>query len=54
MSDTTERRIDVAVLGATGTVGARLLAMLEGHPWFRVREVAASDASAGRALGEAV
>lgn len=45
-------RIPVAVLGATGMVGERLLSLLEAHPWFRVVEVAASDRSAGAELGE--
>jgi aspartate-semialdehyde dehydrogenase len=44
--------VPVAVLGATGTVGERLLERLEGHPWFRLAEVAASERSEGRRLGE--
>lgn len=44
--------IDVGVLGATGTVGSLMVRMLEGHPWFRLREVGASPASVGRPLGE--
>jgi len=47
-------RLPVAVLGATGVVGQRLVQMLEAHPWFELAEVAASDRSAGRAYGEAV
>ncbi|HZD06422.1 MAG TPA: aspartate-semialdehyde dehydrogenase, partial [Longimicrobiales bacterium] len=43
--------LDVAVLGATGTVGERLVALLDGHPWFRLAEVGASDRSAGEPLG---
>lgn len=42
------RTIRVGVLGATGAVGQRLVAMLELHPWFRLAEVVASDRSAGR------
>ncbi len=45
--------IDVAVLGATGAVGQRFIQLLEGHPWFRVAEVIASDRSAGRRYGQA-
>lgn len=45
-------RIPVAVLGATGMVGERLLSLLAGHPWFRVVEVAASGRSAGQSVGE--
>ena len=47
-------RIDVGVLGATGMVGTRLVRLLEGHPWFRLREVGASDRSKGQPLGRLV
>jgi aspartate-semialdehyde dehydrogenase len=40
-------KIPVGILGATGIVGQRLIALLEDHPWFEVTEVAASDRSAG-------
>lgn len=43
----------VAVLGATGAVGQTFLRLLEGHPWFEVAEVAASERSAGKAYAEA-
>lgn len=45
--------IEVAVLGATGTVGQRFIQLLEQHPWFRVAEVAASERSVGRPYAEA-
>lgn len=45
-------KIDVAVLGATGTVGERLVRMLANHPWFRLAEVGASERSAGARLGD--
>lgn len=44
----------VAVLGATGTVGQRFVQLLDGHPWFEVAEVMASDQSARKTYGEAV
>lgn len=47
------QKLDVAVLGATGTVGQRFIQLLTAHPWFRVAEVAASDRSAGKRYGEA-
>lgn len=47
-------RIPVGILGATGTVGQRLVERLADHPWFEVREVGASRISAGRSYGEAV
>ena len=46
--------LDVAVLGATGAVGQRFIQLLEGHPWFRVRELVASDRSAGQRYGDVV
>src|SRR5947208_2733822 len=48
------RKLKVGVLGATGMVGQRFVALLENHPWYEVSLVAASPASAGRAYGEAV
>jgi aspartate-semialdehyde dehydrogenase len=45
--------IDVAVLGATGAVGQRFIQLLEGHPWFRIAELVASDRSAGKSYREA-
>lgn len=47
-----DERIPVGVLGATGTVGARLVALLARHPWFRIAEAGASDRSAGGRLGD--
>jgi aspartate-semialdehyde dehydrogenase len=45
-------KIDVAVLGATGSVGQRYIELLEGHPQFRVAELFGSDRSAGKQYGE--
>lgn len=42
------------MLGATGMVGQRFVALLEKHPWFRVTEVAASPKSAGQPYRDAV
>jgi aspartate-semialdehyde dehydrogenase len=47
-------RIPVAVLGATGAVGQRFVSLLDGHPWFRVAALAASDRSAGKRYGDVV
>lgn len=47
-------RIPVAVLGATGAVGQTFIRLLDGHPWFTVAEVAASERSAGRPYRDAV
>ena len=46
-------RIPVAVLGATGAVGQTFVRLLDGHPWFDLVEVAASERSAGRRYCEA-
>ena len=53
MSAAPDRRTPVAVLGATGAVGQTFIRLLDGHPWFRLAEVAASERSAGRTYGEA-
>jgi aspartate-semialdehyde dehydrogenase len=47
------RKIPVGVLGATGMVGQRFLALLEHHPWFEPVWLAASDRSRGRSYAEA-
>lgn len=54
MTGESREPIDVAVLGATGTVGQRFLALLDGHPWFRVRTLVASPRSAGKRYADAV
>ena len=46
-------QLRVGILGATGTVGQRLVAMLEGHPQLVVTAVAASDRSQGKTFGDA-
>jgi aspartate-semialdehyde dehydrogenase len=49
-----EKKLRVGVLGATGMVGQRFLALLENHPWYEVTLLAASANSAGQKYGEAV
>jgi aspartate-semialdehyde dehydrogenase len=49
-----EKKLKVGVLGATGMVGQRFLALLERHPWYEVTLVAASQASAGKRYQDAV
>lgn len=48
------QRLRVGILGATGMVGQRFIALLENHPWFEVVTVAASPRSAGKTYEEAV
>src|SRR6476469_5201673 len=45
--------IDVGILGATGMVGQQFIALLKGHPWFRVAWLGASERSAGKPYREA-
>ena len=47
-------KLRVGILGATGMVGQRFIALLENHPWFEVVTVAASPRSAGKTYEEAV
>ncbi len=44
--------IDVGVLGATGAVGQQLVSRLDGHPFFRVAWLGASQRSEGRLYEE--
>ncbi len=43
----------VAILGATGAVGQRYIQLIQGHPWFQIEVLAASERSAGKKYGEA-
>ena len=47
------KSIDVGVLGATGTVGQELITLLDGHPWFNLTWLAASQRSEGRRYADA-
>ena len=49
-----QKKLRVGVLGATGMVGQRFLALLENHPWYEVTLVAASANSAGQKYADAV
>lgn len=49
-----EKRLRVGILGATGMVGQRFIALLHDHPWFEVVTVAASPRSEGKTYEEAV
>jgi aspartate-semialdehyde dehydrogenase len=48
------KQFNVGIIGATGMVGQRLLTLLENHPWFNVKILAASPSSAGKKYSEAV
>ncbi len=47
-------KLKVGILGGTGMVGQRFIALLENHPWFDVTTIAASPRSAGKTYEEAV
>jgi len=49
----TETKVPVAVLGATGAVGQRFVQLLTDHPWFEIVALAASERSAGRPYADA-
>jgi aspartate-semialdehyde dehydrogenase len=46
-------KIEVGILGATGMVGQNFIRFLEGHPWFEVTWLGASDRSAGKKYRDA-
>jgi aspartate-semialdehyde dehydrogenase len=48
-----DKKIEVGILGATGTVGQRFLQLLENHPWFTAAWLGASDRSAGKRYRDA-
>jgi aspartate-semialdehyde dehydrogenase len=48
-----QSRIPVAVLGATGMVGQRFIELLQGHPWFELVALGASEKHGGRPYAEA-
>jgi len=47
-------KLKVSIVGGTGMVGQRFVALLENHPWFEVTGIAASAGSAGKTYAEAV
>jgi aspartate-semialdehyde dehydrogenase len=49
-----QTRIEVGVLGATGMVGQNFVRFLQGHPWFELKWVGASDRSAGKKYRDAM
>ncbi len=48
-----ERKIEVGILGATGMVGQHFIKFLQGHPWFDLTWLGASDRSAGKKYRDA-
>jgi aspartate-semialdehyde dehydrogenase len=49
-----QTRIEVGILGATGMVGQHFINFLQGHPWFDLKWLGASDRSAGKKYRDAM
>ncbi len=49
-----QARIEAGVLGATGMVGQHFIKFLQGHPWFDLKWLGASDRSAGKKYRDAM
>jgi aspartate-semialdehyde dehydrogenase len=49
-----QKRIEVGILGATGMVGQHFIRFLQGHPWFDLKWLGASDRSAGKKYKDAM
>jgi aspartate-semialdehyde dehydrogenase len=47
------KNIEVGILGGTGMVGQHFIRFLQGHPWFTLTWIGASDRSAGKKLKDA-
>jgi aspartate-semialdehyde dehydrogenase len=47
------QQIEVGILGATGMVGQHFIRFLQGHPWFKLTWLGASDRSAGKKYADA-
>jgi aspartate-semialdehyde dehydrogenase len=48
------KKYQVGVIGGTGMVGQRFVTLMENHPWFQLKVIAASARSAGKTYQEAV
>ena len=48
-----QQKIKVGILGATGAVGQRFVQLLQGHPWFEITALCASERSAGKRYADA-
>ncbi len=46
--------LEVGILGSTGMVGQHFIKFLQGHPWFKLTWLGASDRSAGKAYRDAM
>ena len=48
-----KEKLKVGILGATGAVGQKFIEVLDGHPWFEITALAASERSAGKRYADA-
>ena len=48
------KKYQVGIIGGTGMVGQRFITLMENHPWFELKVIAASSRSAGKPYEEAV
>ena len=48
------KKYQVGVIGGTGMVGQRFITLMENHPWFQLKVIAASSRSAGKTYEDAV
>lgn len=48
------KKFQVGVIGGTGMVGQRFVSLMENHPWFELKIIAASARSAGKRYEDAV
>lgn len=48
------KKYSVGIIGATGVVGQRYVALLDNHPWFEISLLAASKGSAQKKYSEAI
>jgi aspartate-semialdehyde dehydrogenase len=49
-----DKKIPVAILGATGMVGQKFVELLSAHPWFKIVGLAASERSSGQKYSSAM
>lgn len=48
-----QTKISIALIGATGPVGQKVISMLENHPYLEIREIAASGGNQGKKYRDA-
>ncbi len=48
-----EGKVHCGILGATGAVGQRFITLLQGHPYFHIAVLGASERSAGKKYKDA-